>query len=301
MRISDGSTRQISGKSFSRRLRISAKQGLRSNPLRVVTVRPAARPPANAGESPGAAAGRRRGNRVADRRRPRAQVLPTVLAKPARAVVRPAAWPPRADPGVPVGTTASGHRGDGCRVFSRSPALGRTTPGVCRRGGGWSSATRGRKFGEGLKSRTNRDALMRCADKSTVSQWRGAIEVMEAVESFDIKTARTSPSHAYTIARHAPREAHGHYLPQPRPLWHKGRDDALDSWRHRRIPTWLHSPARPPAPEQPHAVAAAPRDRATAARVRRRPAPSTCRRAPAARAAASCCVFEVRRRAAARP
>jgi hypothetical protein len=35
------------------------------------------------------------------------------------------------------------------------------------------------------------DALMRCADKSTVSQWRGAIEVMGAMAGFDIKT--TSP------------------------------------------------------------------------------------------------------------
>jgi hypothetical protein len=47
-------------------------------------------------------------------------------------------------------------------------------------------------------------ALMRCADKSTVSHWRRAIEVLEAVDGFHMETMQ--PSHAREIARHAPRE-----------------------------------------------------------------------------------------------
>ena len=39
------------------------------------------------------------------------------------------------------------------------------------------------------KLRGEYNALMSCAHKSTVSQWRGAIEVAEATGGFDIKTA----------------------------------------------------------------------------------------------------------------
>jgi hypothetical protein len=47
------------------------------------------------------------------------------------------------------------------------------------------------------------DALIRCADKATVSRWRQAIAVMES--GCDIAT-HVQPSHALEIARHAPRE-----------------------------------------------------------------------------------------------
>lgn len=50
------------------------------------------------------------------------------------------------------------------------------------------------------------EALMRCADKATVSGWRRAIEVMEAIGS-DIRTVHLRPSHAEVIARSAPRES----------------------------------------------------------------------------------------------
>jgi hypothetical protein len=50
------------------------------------------------------------------------------------------------------------------------------------------------------------DALMRCADKATVSHWRRALEVLESLNGFDIETVHTQPSHATEIARHAPRE-----------------------------------------------------------------------------------------------
>lgn len=50
------------------------------------------------------------------------------------------------------------------------------------------------------------DALIRCADKSTVSTWRKAIAVMEAVDGLHMSTEHMQPSHAREIARHAPRE-----------------------------------------------------------------------------------------------
>jgi site-specific DNA-methyltransferase (adenine-specific) len=50
------------------------------------------------------------------------------------------------------------------------------------------------------------DALMRCADKSTVTSWRRALEVMAACNGVHMYT-HLQPSHAREIARHAPREA----------------------------------------------------------------------------------------------
>lgn len=52
------------------------------------------------------------------------------------------------------------------------------------------------------------DALVRCADKSTLSDWRRTIEVMESVDGLDIETnlAALTPSHACELARHAPKE-----------------------------------------------------------------------------------------------
>jgi N6-adenosine-specific RNA methylase IME4 len=48
------------------------------------------------------------------------------------------------------------------------------------------------------------EALMRCADRTTVSTWKRAIEVMDAVPMRDI--CHTQPSHAREIARLAPRK-----------------------------------------------------------------------------------------------
>ncbi len=49
------------------------------------------------------------------------------------------------------------------------------------------------------------DALMRCAEKNTVSAWRRAIEVMDAVDGA-LKCTHVQPTHAREIARHASRE-----------------------------------------------------------------------------------------------
>jgi N6-adenosine-specific RNA methylase IME4 len=48
------------------------------------------------------------------------------------------------------------------------------------------------------------DALTRCVNKSSVSNWRRAIEVMEAVQLIELR--RFQPTHAMEVARRSPRE-----------------------------------------------------------------------------------------------
>ena len=62
-----------------------------------------------------------------------------------------------------------------------------------------------RSVAAGGPSKGEYEALMRCADKSTVSKWRKAGEVMDSVSIS--KLEHVQPAHAYDIARLAPREA----------------------------------------------------------------------------------------------
>jgi N6-adenosine-specific RNA methylase IME4 len=56
------------------------------------------------------------------------------------------------------------------------------------------------------------DALMRCADKVTVSNWRRAIEVMGALDGSLKGTTHIQPTHAREIARNSPRENWGAWV-----------------------------------------------------------------------------------------